>query len=164
MPFSLVPVFFLVLPLLEIAGFIVVGRQIGVLATIGLIILSTVLGFVLVRIRGLGVLSRIRQISTEGGVPDRELVHGAMILVAGFLLVVPGFITSTIGLLLFIPPVRDIAWHYMRRHIIILSESSTFSARTWRYSREDKVIDLDEDEYSSSRSAGDTPWRRIDKD
>lgn len=160
MRFSIVPIFLLILPLLEIAGFIVVGQQIGVLATIGLIIFTTILGALLLRVQGFGLLSRVRQTVEAGGVPGREVVHGFMILVAGILLVAPGFVTDALGLLLFIPAIREVAWNFLRRRIIIVGQGQNFEARSSRQQR-DKVIDLDAQDYKSTGTK-DTPWRRLD--
>lgn len=156
----MVPIFLIILPLLEIAGFIVVGQQVGVLATIALIIFTTILGAVLLRVQGFGLLARVRQTVEDGGVPGREVVHGFMILVAGILLVAPGFVTDTLGLLLFIPAVRDIAWNFLRRRVIIVGQGQGFEARSSRPQR-DKVIDLDAQDYKST-SSKDTPWRQLD--
>lgn len=158
----MIPIFLILLPLLEIAGFIVVGRQIGVLATIALIIFSTILGAYLLRVQGFSVMARVRQTVDAGGLPGRELVHGFMILVAGMLLVAPGFITDIIGVLLFIPPIRELAWNFLRSRVIILGPDLNGGAR-----RPDgdpgKIIDLDEQDYTSRKSQ-DTPWRQLDDD
>ncbi|TIT49164.1 MAG: membrane protein FxsA, partial [Mesorhizobium sp.] len=103
MRISLLPFFLLALPLLEIAGFVVVGREVGALATVGL-----------VRHQGFGVMARIRAEMAAGHDPSRQLAHGAMIVVAAVLLIIPGFITDIIGLLLFLPPVRDFAWSRLK--------------------------------------------------
>ncbi|MGN6548991.1 MAG: FxsA family protein [Pararhizobium sp.] len=121
MPFSLVPFVLLGLPVAEIAVFIVVGRHIGVLPTLGLILLTAILGSILLRVQGFGVLARIRQDVENRRVPARELVHGLMILLAGVLLITPGFITDTLGFLLFIPPVRDAAWRLLKERIVVVT-------------------------------------------
>lgn len=162
MRLSMVPIFLVILPLLEIAGFILVGQQIGVLATIALIIFTTILGSVLLRVQGFGLMSRVRQTIEAGGVPAREVVHGFMILVAGILLVAPGFVTDTLGLLLFIPAIRDLAWNFLRSRIIIVGQGQNFGAGNTRQQR-DKVIDLDAQDYTSTGTK-DTPWRRLDDD
>ena len=117
--------FILALPLIEIAGFVVVGSEIGVLATIALVILSGVAGSILLRIQGFGVLTRIRAELEAGRDPGRELAHGAMILLAGILLLIPGFVTDIVGLLLFVPPVRDLVWRFLKRRVVV---SGSFSA------------------------------------
>jgi UPF0716 protein FxsA len=91
---SFLPVFLLLLPLLEIAGFVVVGKQIGALATVGLVMLSTVAGSALLRHQGLGAMNRARAAMDAGKDPSLQLANSAMAVVAAILLIVPGFITS----------------------------------------------------------------------
>ena len=134
-----VPLLLLALPLAEIAVFVVVGSHIGVLPTIALVIATTIAGSMLLRIQGFGALGRIRAAMDRGGPPGRELVHGLMIMVAGVLLLAPGFITDCIGLLLFIPPVRDWAWRLLRDRIVIVSAPGR---------RRDGTLDLDADEFT----------------
>ena len=143
MPLTLIPFLLLVIPLAEIATFVVVGGQIGVLPTIALVLATAVTGTILLRIQGFGVMARIRTTMDAGGIPGRDLVHGFMIMAAGLLLLTPGFITDTIGLLLFVPPVRDFAWSLIRDRIVV-----TASASYRRGPRGDgRTIDLDEDEF-----------------
>lgn len=139
------PIILLGLPLAEIAVFVLVGEEIGALATVALVIATSILGGILLRIQGVGVLSRIQAEMQTGGSPGRDLVHGAMIMIAGFLLLLPGFITDTFGILLFIPPVREFAWQFVKKHIVVVNTSSS---TMWRRSRTDNTIDLDEDDYS----------------
>lgn len=147
-------------PLAEIAGFVVVGSQIGVLATIGLVLVSGIVGSLLLRWQGLGLLARIRQELDAGRNPSRELAHGAMIVVAAILLMLPGFITDIVGLLLFIPPVRDLGWRFLRNRIRVVSSVKGFGPPG--SGRRGPTIDLDEDDYSAGPRP-DTPWRRIDE-
>ena len=76
----------LAMPFIEIAGFVIIGSKIGVFATLGLVILSAMLGFFLLRVQGIGLLQRIRTETAAGRVPDREVVHGAMLVLAAILL------------------------------------------------------------------------------
>ena len=170
MRFPVIPLFLLALPFLEIAGFVVVGQQIGLFYTLALVVAAGVLGAVLLRVQGFGVMTRVRRELDAGGDPSRELAHGAMILLAGVLLLIPGFITDVIGLLLFLPPVRDAAWRFLRSRVSVstrgfggFAASGTGPSRR----RDGKTIDLDADEYSSGPNGGpreDSPWRRIDGD
>lgn len=84
-----------------------------------------------------------------------------MVLLAGVLLLLPGFLTDLLGLLLFIPPVRDLAWRFLRSRATIVTDFSFTGFRATR-SRDDRTIDLDEDEYSRTTpgKAGGSPWRR----
>lgn len=99
-------VLFLAIPLIETALFIVVGGQIGVFATIAIVIATAVIGVFLVRSQGLATLSRARADIDAGVMPARAMAEGLAILAAGALLVVPGFLTDTIGFALLVPPLR----------------------------------------------------------
>jgi len=168
MRFPFISLFLLALPFLEIAGFVVVGREIGVLSTLALVIASGILGAVLLRVQGFGVMTRVRQELDNGGDPSRELAHGAMILLAGVLLLIPGFVTDIVGLLLFLPPVRDAAWRFLKGRVALSASGfggfARPSAGSTARSR-GKTIDLDTDEYSrGSGPRPDSPWRRIDSE
>lgn len=164
MRISFIPLFLLLLPLLEIAGFVVVGREIGALATVGLVILSSVAGSLLLRHQGFGVMARVRTEMDAGRDPSRQLAHGAMIVLAAILLIIPGFITDIFAILLLLPPVRDFAWRLLKSRIVMATSfSSGFSAR-----RRDNVIDLDDSDYSRDdypdRPDHNSPWRRLKND
>lgn len=171
MPSSYAPLFLLALPFIEIAGFIIVGSHVGVLATIGLLILSAILGFFLLRIQGFSLLQRIRSETAAGRVPDREVVHGAMLVMAAILLIVPGFFTSAIGLLLFMPPVRDFVWNrFLRGKMVVAgaytnsgsySNNNSYNGNS-SYS-DDNIIDLDPEDFSSKPDPN-SPWRPNNQD
>ncbi len=151
----------LLLPLAEIATFVVVGSKIGALATVALTIATSVIGAVLMRWQGFGILGRLQRELDKGGSPGRELAHGAMVLLAGVLLLIPGFLTDLLGFLLFIPPIRDLAWRLLRSRATVVTYFSFTGFRT-THSRDDHIIDLDEDEFSRTtpRKRGSSPWRR----
>lgn len=158
MPFALVPFLLLAIPLLEIAAFIVIGGQIGVLATLGFIFLTAVIGSILLRVQGFGLLTRIQTEMRSDRVPAREMVHGVMILIAGVLLLTPGFITDTLGFLLFVPSLRDAGWKLLRERISVVSMTpGGFPGRNESRSGEG-VVDLDPDDYVSQPS-DDSPWK-----
>ncbi|BCU07515.1 FxsA family protein [Allochromatium tepidum] len=97
---------FVGLPLTELYVLIQVGSEIGALSTILLLILTAVVGIWIVRYQGFGVLMRVRDLLDRGEVPAIELLDGALILVAGLCLILPGFVTDSLGFLLLIPPLR----------------------------------------------------------
>jgi UPF0716 protein FxsA len=104
-----VPLFFLLfagVPLLELYLLIQVGSEIGALPTIALSILTAVIGTVLVRVQGFSVLLRVRELLDRGELPALEVLDGALLLIAGLLLLLPGFITDALGFLLLLPPLR----------------------------------------------------------
>ena len=102
-------VLFLVVPFVELAVIITVATQIGVLETIGLLILVSVVGAWLCKREGMGVLRRIRDSLDRGELPHREVVDGGLILLAGALLITPGFLSDCLGILLLLPPTRAVA-------------------------------------------------------
>jgi UPF0716 protein FxsA len=106
---------FIVIPLVEIAVIIQVGDWLGIVNTIGLLILVSVAGAWLVKRQGLGVLRRIGEQRQAGQVPAAAVFDGALILVAGALLLFPGFVTDVFGLLLLLPPVRAGVRAFLRR-------------------------------------------------
>lgn len=95
-------------PILELYVIVQVAVGIGTLQTIGLLILVSVVGAWLVRREGLWVLNRVRERLDQGQVPGNELVDGLLILVAGALMLTPGFLTDALGLVLLAPPTRII--------------------------------------------------------
>ncbi|MGB5831874.1 MAG: FxsA family protein [Thiohalocapsa sp.] len=97
---------FVAAPLIELFFLIQVGSVIGALPTIALSILTAVIGGALVRMQGLAVLMRVREMLDRNETPALELLDGAVLLVCGFALLLPGFVTDAVGFLLLIPPLR----------------------------------------------------------
>ena len=86
--------------------FLQIGARIGLLATIATVVLTGIIGASLTRSQGLQVLSKYQKALAEGRMPHAEVIEGLMILVAGAVLLTPGFLTDAIGFALLIPPVR----------------------------------------------------------
>lgn len=101
---------FVVTPLIEIAVLIQVGSWLGLWPTLGLIVLTAIIGTWMLRQQGFAVLARAQQQLAEGSVPLAEVFEGFCLVIAGALLLTPGFVTDIIGGLLLMPPVR--AWLY----------------------------------------------------
>jgi UPF0716 protein FxsA len=166
----IIPILFLLMPLAEIAAFIFVGREVGVGTTLLLVLASAVVGAVLLRIQGFGVLRKIQRASQAGDDPGRQLVHGVMIVIAAFLLIIPGFISDIIGLLLFIPAIRDLGWSLVKSRLTIITPgASPFSGGpqpdegAWQRSSGPQVIDLDDDEFSRTNGHGKTDPNERDR-
>lgn len=127
----------LVIPLLAIAELVVivqVAHLIGWLDTIALLVLVSIVGGWLVKRSGLGVLRRVQRQLEAGQPPHRELLDGVMVLAAGVLLFVPGFITAAVGLALLVPPVRaGIRSFVARRMERRLGTGYTFARRTFMW-------------------------------
>ncbi|MEJ2326020.1 MAG: FxsA family protein [Chromatiaceae bacterium] len=108
---------FVGLPVFELYLLIQVGSRIGALPTIGLTILTAVIGGVLVRLQGLSVLGRVRASLDRGDVPALEML--------GFLLLLPGFVTDAIGFLLLVPVVRRLV---IARYVQVIPRHSPSGA------------------------------------
>ena len=108
-------ILFIVIPLVEIYVAVQVGHAIGALNTVGLLALLSIAGVWLTRIAGFGVISRIRHQLDTGHMPTNELIDGGLVLAGGVLLVVPGFVTGALGLLLLLPPTRTLARRMLKR-------------------------------------------------
>ena len=159
MPFSLVPFALLIIPLLEIAAFVIIGGQIGVFATLALVVVTAIIGSILLRIQGFGLINRIQSEMNAGRVPARELVHGVMLLVAGVLLLTPGFVTDAAGFLLFLPPVRDAVWSFVRSRVRVVGAAGAGFERNTAPggTGAGPTIDLDDDDFAREPDP-DTPW------
>lgn len=151
MPLALVFLLLIAIPALEIAVFIVVGGRIGVLATLALVLLTAVIGTLLLRVQGLSVVARIRAETDRGRLPGRELGDGLMIVIAAVLLLTPGFVTDTAGLVLFVPAVRAAIWRLIAPRISVVVATGRRRAGT--------VVDLDATEFRER--PGSAPGRRL---
>ncbi|MCB9948586.1 MAG: FxsA family protein [Rhodospirillaceae bacterium] len=105
MPLLLLLVF-IGIPVLEIAGFVVVGRQIGLWPTLGLVVATALAGTVLLRQQGLATLRRAEAALARGEPPAGPLFDAACLLVGAVMLLTPGFFTDALGLCLMIPRLR----------------------------------------------------------
>lgn len=104
--FPLIATIFLVVPIIEIYLLIQVGQVIGAGWTIFLVVLTAVLGVWLLRIQGLSTLTRAQRKLQENELPAREILEGMGLVVAGALLLTPGFFTDAVGFFLLFPPTR----------------------------------------------------------
>ncbi len=97
---------FLALPIIEIALFIQVGALIGLWPTLGLVVLAAFAGLSIIRAQGVSALGRLQARVAAGDDPSGPIADAAMILIAGVLLLIPGFFTDAMGLILLIPAAR----------------------------------------------------------
>jgi UPF0716 protein FxsA len=104
-------------PLLEIALFIEVGGWIGVGPTLALIVLTAVIGAWMLRQQGIGVLLRAQRQLADGVLPVAEVFEGLCLVIAGALLLTPGFFTDALGALLLVPAMRRALYRRLRRHV-----------------------------------------------
>ncbi|MFV0492333.1 MAG: FxsA family protein [Pseudorhodobacter sp.] len=98
---------FIAVPLIEIALFITVGGWLTLWPTLGLVLLTGIIGTFLVRQQGIRVIEELRGEMQQMRDPLSPMAHGAIIVLAGLLLLTPGFFTDTVGFLLLVPPIRQ---------------------------------------------------------
>lgn len=116
---------FILVPLAELALLIEIGNRMGLPATLALIVSTGALGAWLARHQGLGVLAKIRSEMNEGRLPAGQLVEGALILVAGAVLMTPGVLTDALGFFCLIPPGRRLLKNYLSRRFEGAVQSGT---------------------------------------
>lgn len=170
---KLIPFLLLAIPMAEIAVFVLVGSKIGVAWTLALIVVTAIIGSILLRIQGFSLLAKIQREIEANRLPGAELGHGAMLLVAGILLLTPGFVTDALGFLLFVPAIRSAIWRWFRSRLDVeVIRRGPDAARDpfagqFRHGGADRgtVVDLDESEYARG-DTGDgepdpsSPWHR----
>ncbi len=153
-PFSFL---FLALVLGEIAGFVLVGEAIGVLGTLGLVLLGMVAGVALLRHHGVETLMRVRSELAANRPPARPLAEGAILALASLLIILPGFLTDIAGVLLFVPLVREGLWRRFKNKVEVRSAHAGRPSAS-----RGGVVDLDQSEYgeaATGRAHPDSPWR-----
>jgi len=111
--FSKLLILFIVVPVAELYVLIEVGKKIGSLTTIGIIIFTGILGAYLVKNQGFMILKKIQNDLNDGIVPGDSLIQGAIILAGGILLLTPGFVTDTVGFIFLIPASRNVLKKYL---------------------------------------------------
>ncbi len=153
---------FLAIPVIEIALFIQVGGLIGLWPTLGLVLLTAVIGTLLVRSQGARTLAELRRSMAEMTDPSEPLAHGAMILFAGALLLTPGFFTDILGFALLIPPLRLAAFRWLRSRIRIQGFPMGSARGPARPTPDDNVIDGEFEELSPGKQQTHQPsgWTR----
>lgn len=166
MRLGIIPFLLLFIPIMEITVFIMIGGEIGVLPTLGMILVTAILGTILLRIQGFATLARIQEQSKNGAIPGKELVSGVMIMIAGVLLLTPGFVTDSIGFLLFFPPFRQFLWSSIASKVVVQTKGAfQDGANPFGNQHANKnsegVVDLDPSEFSEKENP-DSPWNKLD--
>ena len=119
---------FLVVPIIEIMFLLKASDIIGAGWTILLVVATAALGAALVKQQGLSTLQSVQMKTAQGQVPAMEVAEGAAIMVAGALLLTPGFFTDAFGFACLIPPIRQTVIRYLfKNKIASVVSSSGFS-------------------------------------
>ena len=138
---------FLIIPVVEVWILLQIADFTGLLNTIGLLVLTSIIGALLVRKEGISVFRKARNEITQGQMPEKQILDGFLILLGGVLMLTPGFFTDIIGFLLLFPPTR-----LLFRTVIIKRLNSRISNPSsyirngrvqWVYSeRQDETIEI----------------------
>lgn len=131
---------FIATPLIELWLLIKVGGVIGAPSTIGLVLLTAVVGVALIRHQGLSTLMRGQQRLDAGELPAGEMAEGMMLACAGILLLTPGFCTDALGFALLIPPLR-------RRLAVRFTRGMTIVGQGWHFRRHGEDVHTMEGEF-----------------
>ncbi len=111
-------VLFIVVPIAELYVIIQIGQAIGVLPTIGLLLLDSVVGTWLMRQQGRTVWRRFSEALRAGRPPASEVIDGALVLMGGAFLLTPGFLTDIVGAVLLVPPSRALVRRVLARRFL----------------------------------------------
>ncbi len=111
---------FIAIPLIEIGLFIQLGGFLGLWPTLAIVLITAIIGSWLVRAQGLQAMANIRNSMSGLADPSEALANGAMILLAGVLLLTPGFFTDGVGFLLMFPPFRLAAFRFARSRMNVV--------------------------------------------
>ncbi|HFB64171.1 MAG TPA: FxsA family protein [Aeromonadales bacterium] len=142
----------LLFPLLEISVFIDMGRALGAGPVILLTIGTAIWGMAMVRIQGMDTYKRMQQSMARGETPAFEMIEGTLLLIAGFFLLLPGFITDAMGLVLLIPPVRK--WLALKSfqspsgfqsRFIVMGQTRKEDSSNSENTKKGRTIDQDDD-------------------
>ncbi|RDW12221.1 FxsA family protein [Paracoccus thiocyanatus] len=118
---------FVILPIVEIALFIQVGGAIGVLPTIALVLASALAGVAVMRRQGARAALDVQRAMQDFRDPGRPMAHGALVMIGGLLMVVPGLFTSALGLLLLVAPLRSLILRRMARRMRVSGAGYSYS-------------------------------------
>jgi len=154
--FRILFILFIVVPIIEIMVLMNVGALLGAWPTIAIVIITAWLGAKNVKQQGVATLQSVQTKMAQGEMPSDEIVAGILLLIAGVLLVTPGFVTDFFGLSLLIPQVRKSLINSVQQHLKMATASSnqgfSFHTQTQNHHQhqhsafEDKTVDLQSDQ------------------
>ncbi len=151
---------FIAVPTVEFLILIHIGGMLGAFGTFTIIILTGIIGAHLAKRQGLKTVRDIRTALSRGHLPAAELVDGVIILIAGAVLLTPGFLTDILGFLLLLPGFRRIVVGLMRRRFSNSfgrarhRQRPAFSVRNTDYEAAASIIDVDAVDVSATADEG----------
>lgn len=142
-------VIFMLVPLIEIAFFILIGNAIGLWPTLAGVVIAAIAGSLVLRYQGMAVFNDMRRQMDRGELPGKALADAAMIGAAGLLLLLPGYFSDLIAILLLLPPVRAGIYAVLKSRIQVVSVGTGSAGFRSEYKPPEQpgIIDLDPDDY-----------------
>lgn len=125
---------FIIVPIVELAAILQVGEWLGFWPTLGLLVLDSIVGSVLMRSQGRAAWRRFNATLQSGRPPAREVLDGVLVIFGGALLLTPGFVTDIVGILLLLPPTRAVVRRLLvrrvaHRMVVSAAQASPFARR-----------------------------------
>lgn len=150
--------FLIAVPLAEIIAFGLAVQWLGFWTALMLVVMTSVLGFLILRHQGFGMAAQMARMARTGMPPDQGIGSSVLTMVAGALLLVPGFITDIIGLALLVPFIRRAVAGSPVVRTRFRSAGTTTYEETYSYNappgRGETVVDLDEEEFRRESKGG----------
>lgn len=134
--FRILFIFFIIIPIIEISVLLQVGELLGMWPTLAIVIITAWLGAKNVRLQGLATMQSVQIKMAQGQMPSDEIVAGLLLLIAGVLLVTPGFVTDIFGLLLLIPTFRQWFVSSVQKHLVTRQFNAQHSAQYQAYEQQ----------------------------
>ncbi len=127
--FPILLILFICVPVIEIGLFIQVGDMLGLWPTIGLVLLTAFVGASLVRSQGIQTLLSVQNRLRHGEMPAQQILEGVMLAVSGVLLLTPGFMTDTMGMIVLLPAPRAMLARYLMSKVVVQTMGNGFHAQ-----------------------------------
>lgn len=157
-------IIFLALPILEIAGIILVGNVIGLWPTLALILGTSFLGILLLRRNAIAMSNTLRQAVERKEAPQVNLASTTMRSIGAVLMILPGFICKIVGFAFLLPPLQKLLYALVGSKITVMRSGSPFGATSragFQKSNPSKsgstIVDLDDDDFER-HSNNQSPW------
>ena len=157
-------VLLVVVPLAEIAGFIVIGEAIGLWPTLFTVVATALIGGVLLRQQGLQTLNRARAELSHQRMPMRSLFEGLCLFASGLLLLTPGFFTDLVGFILLVPGVRLLLADRLLQHLERQANVNVTIRGSWQAEPDDDDMPGSGSDRGSGRGSGQGSEARADRD
>lgn len=136
---------FLVVPVVEIYLIVQVSAEIGFGSTLFVLIAVSIVGAWLVKYQGISVIRRVQRQLQQGSLPTDAVIDGGLVLLAGVLMLTPGFLTDAVGLILLVPPTRAVVRSVLKRRYSnrLVASGTTFTTHSRQATSPGEIWDVE---------------------